>query len=425
MATFTLVVWSMALGAIAAVALARLGDLVARPSASQLRAVCYHASVFLLVLVLSGVLRQAAHPAAGRLHVLQVLAGPLCVGLSNYWIQGWLSASRRDRLMAAALRVSALALPLLALAALGLPREHQLAAAAAISLGGSALTCWLTFRAWIIGDRLALLMASGCLLTLPAIAGLYGLAMHLVPAHPGFQLALAVCAAASNAITGAVLWRRERHEWHTRETGEVPARDPVTRLHTSEALVRRLVSSQRRRLRTRREGAVVAVTVFDADRIVRQVGAAGLNQVWMKLAARIQREVGVVNPVGRYWDRCFVALVEVIPTPGWLRTLGLRLSGSVRRPVQVTGLDGQPVEVRLDIGIGVVHLAPFHPEIEDVLADAQQLADAARTMASRTAVADAASGDIVPLEQARFPERRGRLRPRRSAGRLPLQRTLS
>jgi hypothetical protein len=84
MGTQNLVVWSMALGAIAAVAFARAGDLLARPGTAQLRVVAFHLSVFLLVLVESGVLRQLAHPSPERLRVLQVVAGPLCVGLSNF-----------------------------------------------------------------------------------------------------------------------------------------------------------------------------------------------------------------------------------------------------------------------------------------------------------------------------------------------------
>ena len=110
MGTLSLVVWSMALGAIAAVGLARAGDLLARPGPAQVRALAYHLSVFLLVLVESGVLRQLAHPSPERLRVLQVLAGPVCVGLSNFWIQAWLAAAERDRLMAAALRLCALRL---------------------------------------------------------------------------------------------------------------------------------------------------------------------------------------------------------------------------------------------------------------------------------------------------------------------------
>jgi len=401
MNALTLVVWSMALGAIAAVAVARLGDLLARPSVSQLRAVSYHLSVFLLVLVLSGVLRQAG-TGAGRLQVLQVLAGPLCVGLSNLWIHGWLGAAHRDRMMAAGLRLSALALPLLGVAALGLPPAQRLPAAAALALGGSALTCWLTFRAWTFGDRLALLMASGCLLTLPAIAGLYAMAMRLGRWGWAAQAAVALCAALSNGLTGAVLWRRERHEWRTRERGSVPAVDPVTKVHSSAAMVHRLVASQKRRRRTGRDGALVAITVFDTDRIATLVGPTGLNEAWMTLAARIQRQVGVVNPVGRYWDRCFVALVETIPASVRLRTLGLRLAASLRRPVEVTGRDGEPVRVRLDIGVGLVHLRPHHAEVEDVLDEAQRLAEAARQMRSRAAIADPASGAFRPVEEAQF-----------------------
>lgn len=412
MGALTMMVWSMALGAIAAVAAARVADLLARPSVSQLRAVSYHLSVFLLVLVLSGVLRVAGSPGAQRLLVLQVLAGPLCVGLSNFWIHGWLGAAHRDRFMASALRLSALLLPALAIAALWLPPAQRLPAAAAVALGGSALTCWLTFRAWRTGDPLALWMAAGCLLTLPAIAGLYAVALQ--PGRWGLpaQALVALCAALSNGLTGAVLWRRERHEWRTRETGGTSAIDPVTRLHSSAALVHRLVASRKRRLRTRREGALLAVTVFEPERIAALVGSAGLNEVWMTVASRLQRQVGVVNPVGRYWDRCFVALVETIPASPWLRTLGLKVAASLRRPIEVTGRGGELVRVRLDVGVGVVHLAPGHGEVEDVLDDAQRLAEAARQMRSRTAMADPASGEVLALEQATPAGRHGPPPPR-------------
>lgn len=416
MNTLTTVVWSMALGAIAAVAVTRLADWLARPSASQLRAVGYHLVVFLLVLVESGVLRHAGQPDPRLLHVLQVLAGPACVGVSNLWIQGWLGAARRDRLMSVVLRASALGLPALGGAALALPHDLQLPAGAAIALGGSALTCWLAFRAWILGDRLALWMAAGCLLTLPAIGGLYAIAMRL--GHLGWQAqaGVAVACALCNGLTGAVLWQRERHEWRTRETGSAPGVDPVTKVHSSAALVHRLVASQKRRLRTRRAGALLAVTVFEPERIATLAGPAAVNEVWMTLAARIQRQVGVVNPVGRYWDRCFVAVVESIPSQGALRTLGLRVACSVRQPVEVSGRDGEPLQVRVELGVGVVQLQPGQGEAEDVLDTAQRLAIAARGMASRAAITDPLTGQPAAVEQARIEPRTRRtfLRPARS-----------
>ena len=100
-----LAVWSMALGAIAAVTLARLADLVVRPSISQVQGVAYHTAVFLLVLILSGVVPRIAPGTDPRLiQTAQVLAGPVCVGLSDLWIRSWLYASQRDHLMSVALR---------------------------------------------------------------------------------------------------------------------------------------------------------------------------------------------------------------------------------------------------------------------------------------------------------------------------------
>jgi GGDEF domain-containing protein len=421
MSTLTMVVWSMALGAIAAIAFARVGDLLARPGASQLRSLGYHLGVFLLVLVESGVLRQAAHPSPERLRVLQVLAGPLCVGLSNFWICGWLAAGERDRLMAAALRLSAFSLPVLGVSALALPAEQQLPAAALLSLLGSGLTCWVTFRAWTIGDRLALPMAAGCLLTLPAIAGLYALAMRIGHWNIAVHLAVALAATLSNALTGHVLWRRVRRAWRTRETGGVPTIDPVTKVHSSAALVQQLLAAQKRRRRTGREGALLAVTVFEPERIATLVGGAGLNEVWMTLAARIQREIGMVNPVGRYWDRCFVALVETMPARAWLRTLSLRVAASLRQPLEVTGRGGEPVRVRVDFGVGVVHLGRRQAEVEDLLDDAQRLAEAARAMRTRAATADPVTGEAAPVEEAQLEPRGHRPGPalRPEAGQAP------
>jgi hypothetical protein len=164
------------------------------------------------------------------------------------------------------------------------------------------------------------------------------------------------------------------------------------------------------------------VTIFEPERISAQLGAAALNEVWMTLAARIQRQVGVVNPVGRYWDHCFVALVETIPAPGRLRTLGLRLAASLRQPVEVTGRDGEPMRVWVDAGVGVLHLSAAHPEVEDVLDEVQRLAAAARGMRSRAATADSVSGAIVPIEEARLAMQRPR---RRHASSAALQRAAS
>ena len=400
-----LAIWSMALGAIAAVTLARLADLFVRPSLAQSQGVAYHMTVFLLVLILSGVAGQVWPQLEGRqLHYAQVLAGPVCVGLSSFWIRGWLQAAQRDRTMSWVLRLSSLALPVVGLACLALPAAQQVPVAAALSLLGSSLTLWLTVRAWLMGDRLAPVMAAGCLLTLPAIAGMYAIAMG-VPLGAWGHAALALSAALSNGVTGFVLWRRDRHEWRTREEAAPSRFDPVTKLYSGISLVQKLIKAQRRRKRTRRDGAVLAIMVFDVDRIAAQAGVAGVNEVFICIATRIQRQVGVVNPVGRYYDRCFVSLVETIHSRAWLRTLGLRVASNLRRPMEVTTPNGR-VEIKADIGVGVVHLSRGSAPVEDILHDAQRMAEAARAMRSRAAMLDPATGEVVAVEHANLGPRR-------------------
>jgi GGDEF domain-containing protein len=407
MSRLELIIWSMALGAIAAVALARAADLLVRPSRSQLRAVAYHGTVFLLVLILSGVLQQAGVPAGRPLHVAQVLAGPVCGGLANFWVRGWLNAHQRDRIMFQVLRASAWAVPLAGAACLALPLEQQLLAAAGISLLGSTTTLWLTVRAWVMGDRLAAAMAAANLLSLLSLAGLYALSLSPGAVGMVWQAVAAGCVAIGNGIAGYVLWRRERHEWKTRQAdGRLAQFDPVTRLHSGVALVRKLIHAQRRRRRTRRDGAVLAIMVFDLDKVAAQAGSAGVNEMLIAIASRIQRQVGVVNPVGRYWERCFVSLVETIHSPAWMRTLGLRVSTSLRRPIEVTGLDGRRIQVRADVGVGVVHLSARQAPVEDILHDAQRMAEAAREMPSRAATMDLLTGEVVPVEEANLGPRR-------------------
>jgi GGDEF domain-containing protein len=417
MTAVEIIIWSLALGAIGAVALGRVVDLAAHPAMSAVHSSAFHLAVFALVAVLSGlldVLEPFSDPEV--LEAAQVMAGPLCVGLSAFWVGGWLNARHRERLMAGSLRLAALVTPLAALACFALPSTQRLPVAGGLSLIAASLTLWAIWRASLMGDRLAPAMAFGCLLTLPAIAGMYATAMQVPGVTPAWQAVFALCAALSNGMTGYVLWRRDQHDWQARHEDSSSDFDPVTRLHTGITLGQRLVKAQLRRRRMKRDGAVLAVMVFNVDRIHAQAGPRGVNDMFIGLAGRIQRQVGVVNPVGRYYDRCFVCLVESIDAPVWLRTLGLRVACSLRRPMEVGSSDGQRLEIHPDIGVGIVHLTPQEAHLDDVLHDAERMAEAARGMPSRTAMLDPGTGDVVPVEQAQLAVRRVAHAGRASAG---------
>jgi GGDEF domain-containing protein len=423
MTAVEIIIWSLALGAIGAVLLARLVDLAARPTASRAHSAAFHLAVFGFVLILSGlldVLESFSDPELPE--AAQVMAGPLCVGLSAFWVGGWLNARHRERLMARCLRLAAVVTPLAALACFVLPAPQRLAVAGALSLVAASLTLWVIWRASLMGDRLAPAMAFGCLLTLPAIAGMYATAMQVPGVTALAQGAFALCAALSNGLIGFVLWRRDQHDWRARHEDSSSDFDPVTRLDTGITLGQRLVKAQLRRRRMKRDGAVLAVMVFNVDRIRAQAGARGVNDMFIALAGRIKRQVGVVNPVGRYYDRCFVCLVESIDAPVWLRTLGLRVACSLRRPMNIGTGDGQRIEIHPDIGVGIVHLTPHEANLDDLLHDAERMAEAARGMPSRTAMLDPGSGTVVPVEQAQLAARHAGHPVRAGAGRRALRR---
>jgi GGDEF domain-containing protein len=403
-----LMIWSMAAGVIAAVVVVGLIDVAVVRTAGAAQGLVYHLTALLFVILLSGIPRAIQpHFSIRALHVAQVLIGPLCSSLGNYWIRGWLAAHQRDRTMAWSLGISAAVTPVAGLLCFTLPYGQQLPAAAFICLVNSGLVLWLGVRGFLLGDRLALGIAGACVLMLPAIAGLYAIAMGVPGIGAGVQVLLAMSAAGCTAVIGLMLWQRNRHEWRARTDDPVTSRfDPITKLYSSVSLVQKLIKAQRRRKRTRRDGAVLAVMIFDTDPLLAQHGPGGLNEIYIHIAHRLQRQVGVVNPVGRYYDRCFVSLVETIHSPAWLRTLGLRVASSLRRPMQITSRDGHKIDVRADIGVGVVHLTRQPADVEDLLHDAQRMAVAARGMRSRAAILDVGSGQVVPVEQASLGPRR-------------------
>jgi GGDEF domain-containing protein len=421
MGTWEIAIWSAACGAIGMVILVCLVDFAVLRTRAAAQGAAYNVATFLFVALLSG-LPARLFPAlpTDLLQVLQVLVGPLCVLLGNHWVRQWFGARHRDRLMDSVLVAAGTLAPLAGLACLLLPRTQQLPASAAIAMLNSGIVLWMSVRAWLLGDALALGIAIGAVLMLPAVGGLYAVALNVPGLGIAGQALIALAAVLCISVIGFMLWKRNQRERRTRGFEPVQSQyDPVTRLPAGLPLVRQLVQAQGRRRRTRRDGAVIAVLLFEPERIVAQAGPAGLNEAYQHIAQRLQRQIGVVNTVGRYWERCFVALVETIHSPAAMRTLGLRVASGLRRPMEIKGPGGQPLQVRLDIGVGLVHMGRQPAEVDDLLHEAQMLAEASRAMASRAAVRDPASGRAMPVEQVDFgprqPVRSRRHDERRSA----------
>jgi GGDEF domain-containing protein len=416
MGIMELAIWSAAAGAIALVAVVCLADFAVVRTLAAAQGSFYNLGALAFVLLLSGVPQTLAPGLRGEsLAVVQVLIGPLCVLMGNYWVRGWLAARDRDHLMNICLLGYAVFAPLAGLACLLLPRPQQLPAVGVIVLVNTGLIIWMSFRAWLFGDGLALGIAIGCMLMLPSVGGLYAVALGIPGVGAGWQAVIALFSVLCVGVIGVMLWKRNQHTRRARGFESVQSQfDPVTQLPGGVPFVRALIRAQERRRLTRRDGVVLAVIIFGPERILSQAGVAGLNEVYMHIAQRLQRQVGIVNPVGRYWDRCFVTLVETIHSPAALRTLGLRVASSLRHPMQVTALDGHSIQVRCEIGVGIVHMGREDSAVEDLLHEAQRLAESARNMPSRAAIQDPVSGETVPVEHAQLGARR-----RMRAGHVP------
>ena len=405
-----LVIWSAAAGAISLVVLLSVADFLIRRNLAALHGAIYNVTCLAFVVILSGLAQSLLpRPFIPEVRLAQVLVGPVCVCIGDLWLRAWLGARYRDRLMNVCLLFGGTVVPLLAIVTVwGLRPSSQLPFIAGLVMLNMVLVVWMCIRAWLLGDSLAPGMTLGTLLMFTSTGGLYAIALGM-PLPAWGQALIAAASALTITVVAMMLWQRQQRRMRT--TQEVHSQyDAVTKLPSGVPLVRHLIRAQNRRKITRREGAVIAVMVFEPDRIRTQAGTAGLNEAYLHLAQRLQHQVGVVNTVGRYWDRCFIAVMESIHSPAALRTVGLRVSTTLRRPMNVTAADGSQVQVRMDIGVGVLRLTRQPEDVEDLLHDAQQLAEAARALPSRAGTRDPTTGEVVAVEDAQLGRRsRGRM----------------
>ena len=399
MSASEIMLWSATAGAVGMVVLMGLVDAVVSRTLAAWQLLAYLLACALIVILLGGLPVALWPEDEVSLQLAQVLLGPLGAAMGSYGISQWLYADRRDRIIRITLVImtaSSLAggpLCLLLEPALRLP------ASAALCITTMALALWLTVRAAQRGDSMAWGLAAGCLLALPALLGLYHIALTGSRPSLGVQAVVAFTALASMVLTGLMIWHRSRQIRHLFQRG-VSERDPANGLFNSLAMLQKIIVSQRNRRKTGGDGALMAVMLFEPESLLSQIGHSGLNELYNELALRMRRRTGIINPAGRYYDRCFLVLFETMHSPRWLGTLSLGVAASLRQPVELTSLSGEHVMVRADIGVGIIHVSDGAKNVDELVHDAQALATAARALSSRAALLDPLTGLPVAAERA-------------------------
>jgi GGDEF domain-containing protein len=403
MSAAEVMLWSATTGAVAMVVLMGLVDAVLSRTVAAWQLLAYMLGCALAVVLLGGLPDALCDPiwpeCRAWLLTAQVLLGPLCAAVGCYGVSQWLYANRRDR----TIRVTLVVMTVSSLAGgplcLLLAPASRLPASAALSITSMAFALWLAVRAAQRGDPLAWGLAAGCALALPAQLGLYHIALASGRPPVGVQALVAVASVVSTVLTGLMIWRRSRQIRHLYQR-RVSDRDPATGLLNSLAMLQKIIASQLNRRRNGGDGALMAVMLFEPESLLPQIGHSGLNELYTELALRMRRHTGIINPAGRYYDRCFLVLFDTMHSPRWLGTLSLSTAASVRQPVELTSLSGERVLVRADIGVGIIHVAEGAKNVDELVHEAQAVANTARSFPSRAALLDPLTRLPVAAESA-------------------------
>lgn len=347
--------------------------------------------------------------------------GAFAGAYSAMGLRNFLRAEQRDAIVDRGLLGICVINASLLLALLWPNQRQALEAVAVGAIAAAVIAFWLALRAWLLGDRFAMPMTLACAAMVFAVLGLYGLALGAIQDSLLLQAVAALCAALYVVLVSHTLKRR--HSGHRRMSRALAAsreKDLLTQLWTGVAFIRKIDDAISRARRNRKELAVICVEIYNTAALRQEFGHNGLEQVIYGMATRIRQQGGTAAAVGRYSDTSFVVVLDSVKQPSYLRTLGLRLAVSVRRPYMLNAFSSDPREFKADIGVGIARVASGREArrrqvntthagefdsfslAQDVLHEAAEVALASKQFSSRAAILDGYSRKVVALESAQL-----------------------
>lgn len=389
---FEFLVWSLVLGSMLTTIVPWTVSFALRPSARYIGALTFGWGCLVSVAVLSGTLGwMTGQDGAPWLRTLAVVAAPLTGAVGCQGLSVWLDLHYRDPLGHRALRIGAVVFAAASLACLLAPVAWQLPASAALSVIEGLLMAAICLRATALGDPLSRRMGPAYFMASIALAGLYADAYQAVPhgwPHAVVHVTAALCAATGNLLGAYLFWTRTAT--YVRLLSAAQARqqdqDPITGLLSARQLVQKILRARERIRSHPRPAGLVAVSLFDLERLSHVLGRAGVDDLLYAVARRVELHFGLLNPVGRYWGGVFVVFIESIYSTDWLHNATEEMAAAMREPFEVKGLNGEMCEVLLDYGVGSLRIEPPGKPVEDLLDQVQQLSHKARLQPDRLLV---------------------------------------
>jgi diguanylate cyclase (GGDEF)-like protein len=360
---------------------------------------------------------------------LMLASGPMAACVGIYGLMRFLRAHQHDHFVQRGL-IAIIVVSALCSVSAGWHDYRQALGWVAVTITGcSFVAFWLVLRSALLGDRFAWPMVVACFFMVLGVMGVYACALGAIDNNLTLQALAAISVATYVATCLLAVWRRNAEYLRMRQALLMHReKDLLTQLWTGAALIKRVDQTIARARRNRQETAIFCVEVFNIAQLRQELGANATEQVIYSLAARVRQSVGSSTEVGRYDDNSFVVIVESVKRPSVLRTIGLRLASSVRKPYMLNPQSTSPRQFMADIGVGIARLpASRDPQgsrftlssrstraksmdtsynidsmgiAQEAMHDAAALAKQARTFKSHAVIVDAYSRKTVAVEEA-------------------------
>lgn len=350
-------IWTVQFGILVMLLLMSLVFMFQQGTVVSVRFVVWLTVVFVPTVALNrpfyGEVYQALVP---DLHWLKVSGPPLAVLVSGYLLSSWFGVGNQSR----ALRFTSKFVCVVALAAMvvcpWLPAELGVLLATGVSVGGGLLIALICLWLGRHGSRIGAFLGAGTFFFALVMALHFGLVLGWVQGL-AMHLLVATLDLIGILTMSALCVQRCLHESHTRAMHNRLGADvdPSTHLLSAKAFVRALQKSVDGLKGSADTYAVLTVVVENVPGLIDQLGVGGVHDALCLVAARVRAKSGFLTPVGRYYDRCFMILIDRPQSHELVKMLVAALTSSLREPVTIRGEHNEIQNVQLNVGVAAVY----------------------------------------------------------------------
>jgi GGDEF domain-containing protein len=362
-----LLIWTLMLGGLLALAGAALADVLATRSPAAWRGLGWQLLMGSSCVVISGLAEDLFpdFPATPAL-MLACSLGPLSGALTLSYLRQWLGEAAEDRWVHPVVHwgpYGLLIAGVLMAWAVGLQdtAHNQRVVAMAAALTGLAvlLAGFASVRAAYLGDKLARWMVLACMFLAISVMGLFTHRLGYDAPGDWDQILTAFCTVAYfQVVVGLAARRNQLNRKLKRLSENSQGIDDATGMPLGSVLLSKVDDAFWRSERLGADCTVIALHLRNLYALSELAGHGVDQQILAAMAARIRRAVGFRCVVGLYHPRCFVVVISAVHQPNAVERAVERLHQLLRKQLNVSGTGAEQHIFMPEFSIGLVTLPP-------------------------------------------------------------------